>query len=172
MAGKYLVLPVLSAKDVNRFWKKVKIQTNGCWEWQAGKARRGYGQFGVLSASGKVRNCVAPRISYSIYYLIRQIDFCVCHICDNPPCVNPFHLFLGTETDNARDRAEKGRSKSQSGSAHNLAKYTEKEIKDIREQYASGVNPRFIAAQYHTSRNYIYEIVHRRKWKHIQPIKF
>lgn len=107
MTKKYLKLPELSFQDVERFWKKVKIQPNGCWEWQATKTRAGYGNFFLMDGK-KERNTMSHRVAYKIYYLKDPEGFCVCHTCDNPKCVNPLHLWLGTMADNNRDKMLKG----------------------------------------------------------------
>lgn len=87
-----------------RFFSKVKY-SNNCWEWQATK-RNGYGQFW----NGK--RCVpSHRWSYQYFYGEMSKELLVCHHCDNPKCVNPFHLFLGTYRDNIKDAIAKNRIK-------------------------------------------------------------
>jgi hypothetical protein len=88
-----------------RFMDKVKISL-GCWEWQAAKLRRGYGQFG--SGQGK-RLILAHRMAWTLFVGKIPDGLCVLHKCDNPPCVNPNHLFLGTYKDNAEDMVAKNR---------------------------------------------------------------
>lgn len=91
--------------DKARFWSKVK-DTGYCWEWQAGKSTHGYGMFkanGIYAA--------ASRWAYQIIYGNIPDDLHVLHKCDNPGCVNPFHLFTGTHQDNMLDKAKKGRSR-------------------------------------------------------------
>lgn len=86
----------------------VLVTENGCWEWQGQKSREGYGRFRVRGQS------LAHRISYCLFKgpLLSSKMF-VCHKCDNPPCINPSHLFLGSQKDNMKDCAQKKRTKNQ-----------------------------------------------------------
>lgn len=90
----------------DRFWSKVKItSTEGCWLWLGGKKRNGYGTF---RSEGKTYT--AHRVAW--FYLYGELPpshMLACHTCDNPSCVNPSHLFLGTHSDNALDSVVKGR---------------------------------------------------------------
>lgn len=86
-----------------RFWKKVE-KTNDCWLWIAGKYPDGYGVFwNGTTYDG------AHRISWELHYGEIPKGMLVCHTCDNPPCVNPEHLWIGTKKDNNNDRTKKGR---------------------------------------------------------------
>lgn len=90
----------------NKFWQKV-TKTNSCWLWTGAKSHNGYGRF---SHKGKVKQ--AHRVAWEIQ---NGREFpagkLACHVCDNPPCVNPAHLFVGTTKDNMRDASLKGRLK-------------------------------------------------------------
>lgn len=94
-----------SIKNIgDRFFSNIK-KTGGCWLWTGCKNRLGYGDFWV----GRGKHMNAPRVSWMFHYgeILDNMD--VLHRCDNPPCVNPEHLFLGTQEDNMRDCFLKGR---------------------------------------------------------------
>lgn len=84
---------------------------DGCWVWKAHKNKNGYGQFGVMleGRNGYMVNRYAHRVSWMLYRGEIPEGLCVCHSCDNPSCVNPDHLFLGTRKDNTQDMINKGR---------------------------------------------------------------
>ena len=88
----------------NRFESKFTKHENGCWIWNAARRTTGYG---VFSFNGKPTT--ASRVSYTLYHGVDPGDLFVCHTCDVPSCVNPEHLFLGTNLDNVNDRIAKNR---------------------------------------------------------------
>lgn len=93
-----------------RFWSKVN-QSDECWTWTASKDDKGYGKIGLPGRKGWG---FAHRVSYSLEHGVELTpDQKVLHRCDNPPCVRPDHLFLGTAADNAADMVAKGRSRGQ-----------------------------------------------------------
>jgi hypothetical protein len=91
-------------KPVERFWSRVE-KTDGCWEYTGARTARGYGRLGVEGHS-----VLAHRYSWELTHGTKlSPDVLVCHHCDNPCCVRPDHLFLGSSADNNRDMAAKGR---------------------------------------------------------------
>mgnify|MGYP001561748375 CR=1 FL=1 len=98
----------MTVKDFERFHKKIRF-TESCWEWTGGKRRRGYGQFSIGN-----RDLCAHRVAWMFANLDTPPSILqVCHKCDNPKCVRPDHLFLGTKSDNMRDAVAKGRLAAQ-----------------------------------------------------------
>lgn len=87
------------------FKSKYKIIESGCWEWQASLTAKGYPQLNL----GKGKITYAHRYSYMQFVGEIKEGLFVCHKCDNPKCVNPFHFFLGTNEDNMKDAKRKGR---------------------------------------------------------------
>ena len=94
-----------------RFWEKVD-KSGECWLWIGFRDRDGYGKMGIGSkADNSARKEYSNRLSWQIHFGEIPKGMCVCHKCDNPSCVKPDHLFLGTRKDNTQDMIRKGRSK-------------------------------------------------------------
>ena len=102
-----------------------------CWNWIAGKNKKGYGLFGSRKNHNKV---TAHRISYEMYIGEIPTNKLVCHTCDNPSCVNPKHLWLGTIQENNIDRDKKGRFIPLIGEKHPMCKITEELAKEIKKR--------------------------------------
>lgn len=97
----------------DRFWSKVKrAAPSECWEWQASRHKKGYGQFGFYPRPAKSRTIRAHRACWLLVHGAIPDGVSVLHHCDNPACVNPAHLYLGSNDDNVRDRVARGRTRT------------------------------------------------------------
>ncbi len=145
-----------------RFWSRVQ-ETDQCWIYIGTQDQYGYGMFGV----GTRTMFRAHRIAW-ILRNVRPIPIGmkVCHRCDNPPCVNPDHLFLGTDRDNAVDCASKGRwGKARTrGVTHGMSKLDDQKVRLIRQDDRPRTR---IAADYGVTESAIRLIQNRERWKHV-----
>ncbi|MGY4614787.1 DNA-binding CsgD family transcriptional regulator [Bradyrhizobium sp. USDA 4472] len=140
-----------------RLLAKAHAASNGCWEWQARKDADGYGRIWVNS---RVRSGAAHRVSYEVHCGAIPEGMHVLHRCDNRACINPDHLFLGTNFDNMADRNSKGRQRR--GAGHGRAKLSEADVSAIRSSGASGVE---IAARFGMSESQVSRIRKGSNWK-------
>lgn len=148
-----------------RFWKKVAVGRHcDCWEWLAFKNPKGYGM--VKDADGDSRP--AHRVAYRLAVGPIPDKMHVLHRCDNPSCVNPSHLFLGTNFDNVADRVAKGRSGALRGEGSPVSKLTADQVSDIRARYG-GKRGEIIAlaTEFGVDRTNIAYILKRKTWRHI-----
>jgi hypothetical protein len=155
--------PKLPKCNPDRFWFNVSKGTDTeCWIWTAGKNKNGYGK---TTLHGK--DIGAHRLSWIIAFGEIPDNLHVLHKCDNPSCVNPGHLFLGTNADNSRDRAQKGRNPFQNGEANPYCKLSCSDVLEIRRLSKLGVPQGEIARRYNIKQTNVSCIILRKTWRHI-----
>lgn len=160
--------PNLTQQDIDRFWSKIdKTPGQGpkgdCWEWTTYRVGDGYGSFWVDK-----QNVRSSRVAYFLHFKTWPGESLVCHSCDNPPCCNPAHLFLGTHKDNARDCHNKGRHPIMRGSGHASSRLNEESVSAMRHSYATeDISYSDIAKQYGVAVETIAQAVSGKTWKHV-----
>ena len=168
---------------LEHFWTYVK-QTQDCWLWEGGKHSATYGYFclnAYHNAHKKNLSILAHRFIYQALYGLLPQGICVCHHCDNPPCVRPSHLFAGTRHANNTDRAQKGRSGANIGLAmkryperrvhgerQHSAKLTAAQVQQIRTWYQEGImSQRALARHFGLGKSAIVKVIRKQTWKHV-----
>jgi hypothetical protein len=174
----------LDASSKDRFMQHVAVRAVGeCWEWQASTD----GRYGDVFWEGRTQK--AHRVSWMLHRGPIPDGLLVLHGCDNPPCVNPNHLFLGTQSVNIRDCTRKGRNGAHRhpdrlatgdrngththphrvlrGSSNVSAKLTEERVREIRSDYARGIRRKYLAVMHGVSKSTIDNITKGRLWKHV-----
>jgi hypothetical protein len=158
----------------DRFWEKVnkdgplcvRLGTK-CWVWMGGTYLNGYGCIKIKRHMVSVH-----RLSWQLANGEIPEGMFVLHKCDNRPCVNPDHLFLGTQQDNVDDMITKGRRPSNSvaisGEHNGRHKLTSADAIAIRERFAGGETGPSLAADFHVSKSAVYRIVERRRWLNVK----
>lgn len=166
--------------------ERVKVTETGCWEWQGGRDADGYGYTTFAVVAGKNTHSLTRQLWAAIYGNI-PAGMCVLHRCDNPPCCNPAHLFLGSHADNVHDKFAKGRAIVYSGSDHwtkkrpeaipkgsirGQAKLTEEIVKEIRQRKTTRscsirALVKQLAAEYGVCNGTIQKVIWNKKWKHV-----
>jgi hypothetical protein len=182
---KFCSVPCMGAgrtkRAINSFWQHVD-KTGDCWVWTGATAHNGYG---VLGVGGK--QLKAHRFSWTLTNGTISDGLFVCHRCDNPPCVRPDHLFLGTVQDNTADMVAKGRQNQGDkhwtrleparaaevargntgrafGTANAMAKLNESLVREIRQRRAAGESTYSLAAAFGVSRPSICSILNGETW--------
>lgn len=155
-------LYIYNHSNENRFWKRVK-KTSTCWNWIGYKNPQGYGRFWVNKKMVRTY-----RFSYELHFGPIQKNKFVCHKCDNPSCVNPNHLWLGTVLDNSNDMINKNRDKKARGEKNCNSKLTKEQVLKIRSEYIPRkVSAYKLAKKYNVNVNTIQKILYRKLWTHI-----
>jgi hypothetical protein len=148
-----------------RFLAKLgpKDPVTGCIEWMGAKLGRGYGS---IKRDGATFG--AHRLAWELKHGPAPEGMNVLHSCDNPPCCNEEHLFLGTDQDNADDKVAKGRQFRPQGEKHYRAKLTDKDVLAIRQLSTAGKSLSFLAAEFGVSVSTISLIRTRKIWSHLK----
>lgn len=164
-----LVVKCMSLARRVAFYKKIYWHTSqNCWLWLGPKSEGPYGRFTIKNA------LYSPhRVAFVLWNTAIPINMCVCHTCDNPRCVNPSHLFLGTTLDNVRDKIRKNRYSRVGnrgrvkGEKNGCAKLTEENIIQIRKLRKAGLTYKEIGQKFGISRTHTTRICCMRNWRHI-----
>jgi hypothetical protein len=168
----------MTKPNISRFWAKVDKQgpipphasdLGNCWVWTGAKGYWGYGR---LSLDG--RWTTAHRLSFEVANGPIPEGKFVLHRCDNPPCVRPEHLRLGTPQENTRDMLAKGRAAlmGAKGESNSHAKLTEEQVIAVRQRFQHGEMIRRLALEYGVGVSSISNVVNGRTWKHVDgPIR-
>ncbi len=152
-----------------RFWLHVrKAGPKDCWEWSGSRTPEGYGFIyaGPLYDE-PVRWIRANRLSWEIHNGKVPDGLYVLHDCDNPPCVNPKHLYVGTQQQNVHDRTVRRRGRRQDGAFNSKAKLTETDVRAIVAMVEAGKSQTAVAALFGLTQPYVSKIARRQFWRHL-----
>lgn len=157
-------MPWKCIPPTERIMRSISVSPSGCWEWTHSLDRVGYGKIKALN-----RTLQAHRFSWMVFRGEIPDSLCVLHECDNRKCVNPDHLFLGTQKDNMDDCARKGRNADMKKLARESnSKVTEDQVREIRRLYfEGGLRQEDIGNQFGLSKGGVQAIASRRCWKDI-----
>lgn len=149
---------------MKRFWDKVKKgEPDECWEWIAGKNPSGYGK---IQMKGDAVG--AHRVSYELHHGAIPEGLMVLHSCDNPACVNPAHLRVGTPLDNMQDKMMRGRHRTVCGMQQPTSKLTELQVMKIR--MLRGIfTQRRLAEMFGITQENVHCVQVGKSWKHLDP---
>ena len=136
-----------------------RAHDSGCIVWQKRCSNRGYGEISYLG-----NKSLTHRVMYELINGPVPEEKCVCHTCDNPPCINPKHLFLGTQSDNMKDCVKKGRGYNPKGEQHPSSKLTESQARKIK---SSPLLTSILAVDFGVSTSTILSIKRGTTWKHL-----
>ncbi len=149
-----------------RFWLKVAIGgRDDCWPWTASKVPAGYGQIQVTTGNWK-QPLRAHRVAWELTRGPIANGLHVLHRCDNPPCVNPAHLFLGTPRDNSDDKVSKDRHAR--GERNRHARLTDDVVRSLlRRRKTKGTSMSRLAKEFEICISQVCQIINRKAWRHI-----
>jgi hypothetical protein len=146
---------------IRSFWKRVDIRSDEeCWNWIGSKTSQGYGRIFI-----SYKRCWAHRISFELTYGPIPEGKVILHQCDNPSCVNPSHLSIGTQGENIADMDKKGRRNPPKAEKHGRAKLTWGQVREIRRRYVRGqVRQLDLALEFGVNQGTIGNIVRGEGW--------
>ena len=167
-------VPELTPQEAKRFLAHVNTAgidrlciPNACTPWTLSGTAQGYGRFTIRRNKVRAEH-KAHRVAYRLATGKDPGELRVCHTCDNPPCCNPKHLFLGTQADNVADCVAKGRKLGPSSENSSKRKLIAEQVLDIRAQYAKGGSSlSSLAAKFGVTKKAIHFIVTRQHWRNI-----
>lgn len=160
-------IPTLDSKSRDRFWSKANIRHDGssCWQW-SGSTAKGYGRFGYSGISRP-----AHRIAFTLTHGEIPYGMFVCHHCDNPLCIRPSHLFLGTHDQNMSDMARKKRSRNGGmaprGDSHGRSVLTDNEVRQLLLMYSVGWSYLYLSEFFSITRQHVGVLVSGKQRKHV-----
>ncbi len=159
-----------SGSVADRFWAKAAVGADdACWPWTASIAKTtGYGQFTWAGKYGRTAPAKAHRVAWELTHGDIPAGLSVLHHCDNRPCVNPRHLFVGTHTDNMQDAAAKGRLHT---ARPRLQKVTVDQIAEIRSLIAGGALRYRVAEQFGISKTQVTFLVTGQRRQYDAPLE-
>ncbi len=174
--NKLILRDELSLDFQKAFWSKTDcVEGGACWLWKAAKTTHGYG---AVKIAGRV--LFAHRVAYALINRSTPVDKLVCHSCDNPACINPLHLFLGSHADNSRDMRNKNRqaigarngtktcpASIARGDKHGRSILSSEQVANIKRLLSAGETCRKIGSMFGVGRSTVGEIKRGRTWTHI-----
>lgn len=149
-------------ETVQQGYERLVVRSDGCWSWTGPKNERGYGH---------IRHQYAHRIAYELFVGPIPDGLFVLHRCDNPPCTNPEHLFIGTHADNMADANRKGRLDGRPnrplGEAVGTSKLTGEQVREMRRLAGDGWTTKALAERFGVCADNVRLIKSRRRWTHV-----
>jgi hypothetical protein len=156
--------PILSDATTLRFWAKVERRSaDACWTWRGNRQASGHGRFWTGT-----RTDGAHRVAYEIANGPIPAGLVVKHSCDNPACVNPSHLSVGTVSENLAEMVVRGRARKARGEESGKAKLTESDVRELRRLAAEGASYKSLATQFGIAPVNARAIVLRLHWRHVE----
>ena len=155
-----------NTKMLVRFLSHCKKDERGLLYWDGACQSNGYGHMRHCGST-----CLAHRLAYALLVDLVPVDRCVCHHNDDPSCVDPSMLFLGSHSDNRNDMISKGRAPKIVGTMRHNAKITDADVLEIRRKYINGkpngLLQRDLAKEYNIDRSIICRVINGKRWKHV-----